>query len=391
MKYQKIAALALLFLSQQALAITVGYDRNGQLRDARASPTAGSLLSGVISLSNTGRCTGSLIAPNIVLTAAHCDGVIGGKATVALYNADGTFKTSHSRNITSFVTHPGYNTRLDAVQPNDIALAFLDTGFSSDVRTYKFGMFSNFNEINGMGAMFAGYGVVSGGNSTTYTTPALGRDRAGNMLYELSYGYNRIERVAQNGSVFLTDFDGPGINTFGEAGYAREVGTSSGDSGSAVFYNPFQAFELACSINPGMGGCPGTGISIKPLPDENFIIGVTSFSQYRGCNASDLACVNRFGTLDGYTFVTPFLDWIQSTSGLHVADIASSVATFDVDRTGTGTFEFDPSAFQPLVPPPDPSDVPLPGTIWLFIPGLAMLFGRRIHPQSGQPRRSAPS
>lgn len=353
--------------------------------DTQVYPSATSQLSGVAWLLGGGSCSGAAITPTAILTAAHCMNAAS-TAAFPIYTANGSYVETLTRQVTQFIPYPGYNTLSEAVQPNDIAIAILSVPLPQTINTFPLAKFDTFSDINGVGATFAGYGITLGGYDTSYEFSDRSEyflDPFTNYYFsvpQLRAGTNRVDSISNSGTVFLTDFDAPGTNYFGTPGFGEiEVGTTQGDSGSGVFYSPADALDLWCRTRPpGTPLCPGSGSSPKLLSDELALFGVTSFSSFGSCPKYDFACYNRFGTRDGYTFVGPYLSWIQSILGQEI-ELASFVAD-DLFRgvEGTSLFEFVPSSFSPLEPlPVTPMAVTEPATLALLALSLAGLAATR--------------
>lgn len=392
-----------LLVSPASSAITHSYNADGTPVDTRwfvgneyYTPSiagGGFDLSGVAYIrGNFTSCTASLISPTVLLTAAHCLEA-NSYAVFPRFGAGYFIQPPEVIAISRFVPYPTYDVAgPDKVQPNDIGLAFLSTPASGAV--YRIATDASIGSILGSTAMFAGYGIVSGGVSTTWSYSTVNKtyayaDPTGYEhigLPQLRAGYNTVEGVANDGTVFLTDFDGfngagVSLSRFGNRGLGTfEVGTSPGDSGSGVFTSPLLNYAGYCVVDPSAPICR---MQVKLLSSTPTLIGVTSFAQFEMCG-NDLACQNRFNTVDGYTFVGPYAGWIGSmVPDLQVLDLPPQL----IAPEGTFAFDFQPSDFYPVdpLPPMDGLGAPEPPSLALLATGLlAAAIGRRASSASTQ-------
>ena len=109
------AALAALALPASAGAII-----NGQ-PDGQQHPNVGGLLSGAPLFSGSWTyCSGTLISPTVLLTAAHC----GASGTRVAVTFDEAYQPGGRRYFGTFYAHPDFNQSQD--DPRDIAVVRLD-------------------------------------------------------------------------------------------------------------------------------------------------------------------------------------------------------------------------------------------------------------------------
>jgi len=106
---------ALVFLALPVFAITYGTD------DGNLHPEVGALV-GTFSSGTYPYCSGTLIAPNVFLTAAHCD--LGTSRVFVTFDAK--FSSKSKLLAGTYYADPLYNQAQD--DPHDIAVVVLDSG-----------------------------------------------------------------------------------------------------------------------------------------------------------------------------------------------------------------------------------------------------------------------
>lgn len=158
-------------------------------------------------------CSGTMIAPNVVLTAAHCLTELG--AAIAAVEVAGGGRRIRS---SVFYAHPGFNERADHVEVNDIGLVLLPQELAVPVMP----LLNAYDFTPGEQAAIAGYG-------TTEYHAAEGL-RAGFMWLAAASQESLIAVYNGDGSnTCVGDSGGPLAVKRGASWYLAGV-TSSGDN-----------------------------------------------------------------------------------------------------------------------------------------------------------------
>ncbi|KAJ2652265.1 hypothetical protein IWW40_001120 [Coemansia sp. RSA 1250] len=242
-------------------------------------------------------CTGSLIAPNIVLTAAHC--TFSSAQTV--YNpSEYTVSFNHTRpsnisfkgfSVTDVKINPDFNR---GTLRNDLALLFL----SEDVPTTEAQSIKIFMEnITTDTQLFAaGFGITDPVDTTSVPTDL--------MAVQLKAGNDSF--CKQNTAGFDPDFL---ICTDGTAG----KDTCQGDSGGPL---------------------------VSPIDGAMALAGVTSFAPISKNNPNGLCA--QAGSTGYYVHIRAYLSWITKATGLDKNSIIADGASSSSDASSSDS----PSASQ---------------------------------------------
>ena len=170
----------------------------------------------------SGGCTGTLVQPSFVLTAAHC--VVGSKPYLASFFTGPDVKgtTGIWREAIQLIPHPSYDGKNSSY---DIALVRLSAPLSSTpVHTMNSASFTS--AFNGQDVFYVGYGV----NDPVSRTGS-GVKRSGTMELD-SYDTWTYQSHYQGTSVCFGDSGGPGLLQIG--GGWKIIGVNSSASGSTT-------------------------------------------------------------------------------------------------------------------------------------------------------------
>ncbi|KAJ2744267.1 hypothetical protein GGI20_003098 [Coemansia sp. BCRC 34301] len=241
-------------------------------------------------------CTGSLIGPNVVLTAAHCvyasDTV---KYTAAQLQVGFTHKTPDPTvlfkgySVSRIVPHPSFSMR---TLKNDIALLILSTNIP-DATAPKAKLLSGSYET-GATVTAAGFGLIDP-HSKTAVSDTL-------MEVDLTLGTSSFCR---------TNFPGVDTNnvlcTDGKAG----KDTCNGDSGGPL------------------------AIAVSGSPDGTALLGLTSFGPINAKNPEGLCA--QAGIPGYYTRISPYISWIAQAGSLDADSIAIGSSGSDPEPETTSS------------------------------------------------------
>lgn len=263
----------------------------------------GSVFSGVAQLQGTlGACSGSLIAPDVVLTAGHC--VLGNNdLTVTFSDAPG----SPVYTAIAQVVDPGYNPGVNPVGIDDVGLVFLNAFAASDITIYNVSTDTNPADLTGQTITLAGYGesgqqgitagygtllaglnTISGFWNGTSVNFGDQTDVLNNLSDALAYDFNTTNSPFQSATapaneafICFGDSGGPSFlgNVLGSTGSPTIVGVHdfitdstcgsgdvAGDQNIALFSSFIATAEADYTLpEPGTWATLGSGLSAMLL------------------------------------------------------------------------------------------------------------------------------
>lgn len=339
------AMLFVLYPLSSAEAVTINHTRDAA--SAIVPNLTTNEFSGVGSVGTYGGCSGTAIAQNVVLTAAHCISPTSNNSAFSI-----TFSDASSFTSTAIATvFPGYDKNKNPFNQTgvpDLAILTLNTLLPSYVKTYAIASFVSVP----VGALIS---LVGYGNTGTGNTGQIANTWSRTVKRE---GANVIDKVESGGNFFTADFDGGGQNTLGGGSVGLlESSTAQGDSGGPAFYNPAEDLERAFAI----GKIPA-GTQVKAVPDLNYVLGVTSWGTRYGSQTHA-----SYGTTATWAFAGKHRDWILGfSSSIVIASLLPFFLDPNDDRTQLAGISWDD---PPVVVP----EVPIPAALPLFAAGLSAM------------------
>ena len=209
----RIAAPLLVLLGANAQAVT-----NGQL-DGTKHPAVGALVDYDSRGTAYAFCTGTLISPTVMLTAAHCN---PGVATVKV-TFESQVQNAAMMYVGRYIAHPGYNQAQS--DPHDIAVIVFDRAISGIVpaKLPTLGLFDTLKN-NGMLASTHYTAVGYGGQERTFDgqgKPYIAyedrREWAVSAFDALNPAWLRLSQNSATGNAVTCFGDSGGPNFMGSA------------------------------------------------------------------------------------------------------------------------------------------------------------------------------
>jgi Trypsin/PEP-CTERM motif len=272
-----------------------------------SSPGAGVVSINVRVGSFNNLCSGSMISPVHVLTAAHCVDIAGNGVPIDLtqagnllrvvFNVQATAGGPNSVTLadaTAVVIHPdyvGFGLCPDLVAGrcfnDDLAVITLSpTQVPAWVPTYAIGGLDATRPHTMVGYGTSGNGVVGPTTSASYFIKRVGGNHA-----DVFFANDEL-LFSGPSEVWQSDFDGNGVDT-----HCAAYGLCS----------PVLANEVETSLGPGDSGSP----TLQQIAGQWVVVGNSTYVR----NLSGDPYAGTFGVLSGGMVIGAYIPWLQDVTG----------------------------------------------------------------------------